>query len=226
MGLSSPPPLTGQVKDVPFPNLLHFLKTAHKTGLLTLRDSHVEKTIFFKEGTIAFASSNDPNDRLAELALRTGRINFKQYEIAESAFKETRRKKGAILVEHGMLKPRELFDLLVTQVWEMLLGLFSVVDARYAFRETTTLPSHVLIGIALDPDEIIKAGFYRVSNWPQLIERLSPLDNILKQNPDFVETDLVYAPHEQEILNLIDQVRSIRDILALASTRALLWHKP
>ena len=220
MILSATGPLSGNLKDVPLSTLLHFLKFGCKTGILTVRRNLLLKSIHFQNGDILFATSNYPNDYLGALLLRAGKINFKQYELAEEYLKTTGKTQGAIFVEQGFIKPKDLFEALVTQVREILFSLFLWENALYNFKEVP-LATEQSIGLSIDADEIVQEGLMRISDWTRLVGLLPPLDLILKKNPVQLSKPLKRSSNDNFVFNLIDDQRSIRDILTLASTMAL-----
>jgi curved DNA-binding protein CbpA len=220
MAPSSEIPFKGTLQDVPLQVALSFPKRGKKSGRLTIYRNGVQKSVHFQEGKIIFASSSYPNDRLAEVFLRAGKINFKQYVIAEEIFEKHRSKKGMIFLEQKFIAPKDLFEMLSLQVKEIVLSLFPWQEAQYSFLETKG-PQEEAIGIAFDPYEIVREGLYNISDWTRLIQWLPPLDSILLKNTDASSDYLLGSNTEKEIASFVNNERSIQDILMLSSTQAL-----
>ncbi len=216
-------PLIGRLQDVPLAHLLHFLKIEKKTGILYIQNDKVKKTIHFHEGNILFATSSDPNDNLRIILLVAGKMNFKQYELSEEFLRKSGKQEGAVLIEQGLIKPKDLPDTLASQIRQMILDLFRWESGQYNLLEMTHPPSEA-IGMIFDADEIIKEGVLSITNWHQLLQYLPPLDAILKQNFECPPTEyLVSSPMEKEVFSLIDDQRSVSDLLMLASVHVLAW---
>lgn len=213
-------PLSGNLKEIPLPILFHFLKISSKTGILTVRHGAFLKSLSFENGDILFATSNYPDDYLGEVLLKSGKINFKQYEITEEHLKSTGKTQGAILVEQGFVKPKDLFETLVIQIKGIAISLFFGEDAAYSFKESPRSQEES-IGIAVDPDEIIQDGLTRIFDWTRLVRLLPPLHSVLKKNPVQSAKSFKGSSNLDWVFNLIDGERSVRDVLTLSSTKAL-----
>ena len=220
MSLPATVPLSGNLKEVSLPSLLHFLKIHRKTGILTVRRGAFSKSLCFQNGEILFATSNYPDDYLGEVLLKAGKINFKQYELTEEFLKTSAKTQGTILVEQGFIKSRDLFETLVLQIKEIALSLFSWEDAPYSFKETP-LSSEEAIGISIDPDEMVQEGLARIFDWTRLSRFLPPLDSVLKKNTTHIAKPFKRSPDSDWVFNLVDDQRSVRDILSLSATKAL-----
>jgi curved DNA-binding protein CbpA len=213
-------PLSGNLKEVSLISLLHFLRNNCKTGILTVNRALFSKSIHFQNGEILFATSNYPNDYLGEVLIRAGRIDFKQYEFVEEQLKSMGKTQTAILMEHGYLKPKDLFEVLLIQMKEIVISLFLWDDASYNFK-AMSLSENESIGICIDPDEIIQDGLFRISDWTRLMRLLPPLHFVLKKNQAHGPKHFKVSPDAEWVFNLIDDTRSIRDVLSLSATKAL-----
>ena len=109
-----------------------------------LRRADVEKCVHVKEGRIIFASSTDPNDRLGDSLVRAGKITKAGLERALSLYQKHGglKKMGAILVESGLVPPKELFSGLKIQVKDIIYSLLLWDEAEFKFEER--LPADVI----------------------------------------------------------------------------------
>ncbi|MCX7831072.1 MAG: DUF4388 domain-containing protein, partial [Acidobacteria bacterium] len=99
----------GALERVGLPEILDFLSTMSKTGVLLLRNGNVTKTLHFKRGVVVFATSNIPDERFGEMLLREGKITADQF--TEASKQITRGKRlGKILVEMQALYPKDLWN--------------------------------------------------------------------------------------------------------------------
>src|SRR5437667_1183491 len=111
--------LHGQLDKVHFPDLLLEVSRQKRSGVLHFSHKNILKDIYFQDGQIVFAKSNDPDERLGELLLRRGKITFRQLQ--DSASKIVRGVRlGTILVQEKYIEPNDLFQAVIEQVEEIL----------------------------------------------------------------------------------------------------------
>ncbi|WDT76526.1 MAG: DnaJ domain-containing protein [Candidatus Manganitrophus sp.] len=214
--MTAPPILpSGRLRDTRLPVLLQLLRSELKTGVLTLKRNDLNKSIFIQEGDIIFASSLYSDDRLGEVLLKTGKINFRQYEISVDLLKKTGKRQGTILVEQGFIAPKDLFEGVVFQVREIVLSPFTWVEGDYEFIEGP-LPSEEVITLQISTGDIILDGIKRIQDWNRLIRDLPPLNSVLHLSTDprslFQSVNLNAA--ERDLLRLINGERTLRDVLS------------
>ena len=137
-------PTTGNIREVPLPDILQDLQQGRATGALVVRRSGAEKCIYVKNGQIVFATSTDMHDRLGEMLVKAGLLSREHLEAARTLYRKNAgiKKLGAILVENGFVSPRDLFTGLKTQVKDILCSLFLWEDAEYRFEDR--LPPDVI----------------------------------------------------------------------------------
>ena len=137
-------PRTGNIKYIPLAVIFEELRAEKATGTLTLKGERVEKSAFFKEGQVIFSKSTDMNDRLGEILVKVGKLKRENLDKALVLHRKHLglKKMGAILVENGMVTPKDLFNALKTQVNDIIVSLFNWSEAEYSFTEQ--LPADVL----------------------------------------------------------------------------------
>lgn len=149
-----PLPLSGNIRETSLVDLLRDLHERKATGTLTVRYGDMVKSVHLKDGQIVFATSSDPMDRLGEILIREGKLTR---EGLEQALRLSERaggfkKLGALLVEAGLVSPKDLFSGLKTQVKEIICSLFLQQEAQFAFEES--LPPDV-IQLPFNMEELI-----------------------------------------------------------------------
>ena len=70
--------IRGQIGTSSVPELLRSLLQSGETGILTLRQGEVAKSIFIHQGRVVYAASNSPDERLGENLLLRGKITARQ----------------------------------------------------------------------------------------------------------------------------------------------------
>src|SRR5262245_25966117 len=127
----------GSLAERDFPDLLQSLHEMRWSGLLTLTQVGVGRSVSVQEGRLVFASSSSPDDRLGELLLRLGRISLSQYLDAGKGVGPGRRL-GTVLVEKGFLSPKELVKAVVEQTQEIIYSAFQWTEGQYRLQEGGT----------------------------------------------------------------------------------------
>ena len=109
--------------------VLNLLK---KSGLLVIEHTGALKQIWWQEGEVVFAASSSPTDSLGEFLVRHGRITRAQ---AETAFAQAGvgRRQGRVLVEMGLITPRQLWWAVRNQVLEIIYALFNWKTGHFRF---------------------------------------------------------------------------------------------
>jgi len=209
--------LCGNLKHLPLSDILLGLQRSEKTGILEIRNGAIYKKIYIKNGDIIFATSNQEDDRLGELLLKSGRITLEQYYHSVDEVKRTGKRQGTIFAELGYLKPRELAWAVIQQVEEIILGLFQWVDGEFEFKEGP-LPSDETITLKISVGNLIYRGIKRINNFTYF----KNLGLSMAAIPDYSDDpmnlfqDIKLEEKEREVLFLIDGRRTIQEILSLS----------
>jgi len=144
------------LRGFPLPEVFGWLQRAGKSGLLHFRHEDHAKWVWFHRGEVVFAASNQRIDRLGHSLLRAGVISLDQMRDAERSHRSGRRF-GKILVERGILTPRELWAGLQRQVEEIVRSLFSYSAGWLVFWDGELQPDNV-VRLALPSQRLVQAG--------------------------------------------------------------------
>jgi hypothetical protein len=151
--------LTADVRGFALPDLLHLIHDSKKSGFLCFAQGDHAKSVYFHEGEVVFATSNQRVDRLGECLLRAGVINLDQLHEAERCF-EGEGRFGKVLVERGFLTPRELWNGVKYQVEETVRSLFAYTAGVVQFWEGEVQPDNV-VRLSLPTGRLIEEGMQR-----------------------------------------------------------------
>ncbi|MCC6749813.1 MAG: DUF4388 domain-containing protein [Deltaproteobacteria bacterium] len=219
-GRGQPVPLAaeGELGRVDVAELLARLHRRAFTGHLELRRDQVEKRIAFDGGRPVFASSSAPHDRLGDLLHREGRLTWAQYQHCREAMELTGRRLGAILVDEGLVGPRELLALVRRHVSEIIYSVFSWQDGVYRLASDEPAPNE-RIRVDLHPWALLLEGLRRKYGLDRLRELLAPTFDVVVQMhaPDEVVEVFGFQAEER------DQVASL---LAPRTLRAFVEEGP
>ncbi len=148
--------LSCDVRSFPLADLLSLVHGAGKSGYLLFEFQDEEKAVYFSRGEVVFAQSNLRADRLGECLLRNGLIDQNQLELAERHYHPQTRF-GKIVVELGILTPRDLWSGVKSQVEEIVRSLFSYTAGWIHFWEGEIEPDNV-VRLSLPTNRLIGEG--------------------------------------------------------------------
>lgn len=110
--------LAGDPAGFPLAELVGFIHQLRKTGVLRVTTPGGERAILFKDGEVRGAASDDPADRLGEIAVRFGMIDRATLEEMLRA-QVAPTQVGKMLVERGVLQAHDLWKCIQHQVAEI-----------------------------------------------------------------------------------------------------------
>lgn len=141
--------------------MLESCRRQKATGTLTVRSNDIVKCIFLSEGQIVFASSTSAQDRLGEILVQSGKLTQKNLDYALGLYNKGARLKklGAILVENGLMNPKDLFSGLKAQVNNIIYSLFLWTEGEYSFQDS--LPPD-MIHLQIDFEELLSEIIQRI----------------------------------------------------------------
>ncbi len=151
---------TGNTSDRPFGTLLVELLEAGSTGMLSLANAAVRKTVYFVEGVPTYAESNLLGENLGRFLVQRGVITDSDLARARSVQLAEGIKQGEALVKIGALSHAQLFELLRQQIEEKIVNCFALDHATFEFKESDDFLGQKL-RFELNPLSILIQGFDR-----------------------------------------------------------------
>jgi hypothetical protein len=203
--------LSGRLSAFRLPEVLTLLSTGRKDGTLTLSSEEKEAYLFFEDGALVYAGSNQEHFRLGTILLRKKRISREQRDRIDALMQRDGGQFGKVAVQEGMLTDDQLRDFLKVQVSEIVYDSFVWPDGAFAFREEVALPSHA-VTISVDLPNLIMEGARRIEEWEQCV-RLLP-DNLAVYRVVAMPKDekVTLTADEWKILFLINGIRTLEDL--------------
>ncbi len=148
--------LSSDVRSFPLADLLSLVHGMGKSGLLLFTFQGEEKAVYLSHGEVVFANSNLPVDRLGGSLLRAGLIDSDQLALVEDRY-HPKTRFGKIVVELGILTPRDLWNGVKSQVEEIVRSLFSYNAGWIHFWEGEIEPDNV-VRLSLPTRRLIEEG--------------------------------------------------------------------
>jgi hypothetical protein len=170
----------GQLSQHEVFELVQQLSAERWTGRLLLERDGVNVGITVDEGRLVFASSSDPDLRLGPRLLRRGAVTLRQLEDAGSAMGGGKRI-GTILVEMGMLQPKELARGVMDQVREIVEH--ALVWNEGSYRLEPGPPPGEAITLNMSTPQLVLDAVSRVEAWSRIGRGCGGLDTLYEPVP-------------------------------------------
>jgi len=206
------PSLQGSLESFKLPDVLTFLNATRKSGTLVAESDGHECQVFFDNGALVFARSNQESFRLGAILLRKKKISRAQADEIERLMAADGARFGQIAIQQGILTEDQLRDFLKIQVSEILYDSFVRKGGTFRFADAMELPSYA-VTIAVDLQNLIMEGARRIEEWEECV-RLLPDESVIFRvvaNPDTEKITL--SLDEWKILFLVNGSRTLAELV-------------
>src|SRR2546426_228044 len=212
--------IEGPLRELGIHDVFQLLDLSRKTGVLRVTSDlrNNAGTIFFEDGAIVYAEIRSNPHPLGSLLVRTGRVNDADLERARDMQVRggDRRRIGEILVELGVVTPRELQRQVRFQIEEVVFEVMGWREGYFSFTEGPLSEVPAESAVRIPTEALLMEGARRIDEWARIEKRLPHLGVV----PAFAaaqagsEGDLDLLPPEWEVLALIDGQRDVRGVAA------------
>ena len=206
--------LKGSLREYSLPKILTDLHRKRATGTLAVSTPNFTKKAYLVKGDAVFAASSYEDDRLGEMLLKAGKITVEQYDKSVEILKRTKKRQGAILVELGYLKPKDLFWGVKYQVKEIIYSLFQLEDGECEFVEGD-VPTDEVITLKMSMGNLIHEGVKRIDNWTRIRREMpdTGIALIISKDPLTLFQDVELSPYDKKMLTIIDGKKTIKEVI-------------
>lgn len=205
------PALHGSLDSFRLSDVLTFLNAAKKSGTLSLAGDDRQSYVFFDNGAVVYAGSNQETLRLSAILTRKKKITRAQHDAIEELMATAGGRFGQIAVKEGILTDAQLYDFLKIQVSEIIYDCFVWKTGSFTFMDGMELPPYA-VTIAVDLSNLIMEGARRITEWEECL-RLLPDNRAVYRvvaNPDAEKITL--SLDEWKILFLINGRRTLEEL--------------
>lgn len=204
----------GHLRETALPEMLYSIERFRVAGVIEASNGPVVKRVFLRDGYVIHAASNDRSDSLGEFLSRDGGIG--QDELDRISRERARGKKrvGELLIEQGLMTPREVFDSIRAQIEDIVWSLFYWHDGEVTF-SIGEFRDPDMIQIQLPVGRVIIEGIKRAPEAKPLIERVGKKDTVLA--PSFDPGALVELGLDRDEYDLLRSVDGSRTLYELCS---------
>jgi Domain of unknown function (DUF4388)/Inner membrane component of T3SS, cytoplasmic domain len=203
--------LQGSLGAFTLPEVLTFLSTTRKSGTLTVAHDSREASLFFAEGELVYAGSNQEQFRLGSILLRKKMITPDQRDRVDALMRNDGGQFGTRAVQHGVLSDDQLRDFLKVQVSEIVYDSFVWPAGSFTFADGVQLPSHA-VTIAVDLPNLIMEGARRIAEWEQCLRLLPDSQVVFRVVTSPRDEKITLTADEWRILFLINGQRTLEEL--------------
>lgn len=201
--------------DVPLVGLFYALSSHFKTGVAIVRNDHAHKEVYFKEGWIVFARTNNSEERLGNLLVKRGLVSQSHVERTATEAKKKGMKIGTLLVENEFLLQKELREVLDLQIKEILCDLFSWKEGDFYFIEKEIDDEDAVVSYT--PLDIALFAARRALDF-SAFRKMVPHNHVIFHIPPYIEHTKAKIVEELDtnetfIFSLIDGKRNIDQLI-------------
>lgn len=193
-------------------DILQWLSLGNKTGTLTIINQNVIKKIYFRDGKIISASSNDKREYLGAYLINNGLIDEETLKKSLETHKKRKEILGRYLVKEGLIDEETMIDILKTKVEETIYNLFLWDNGEFQFYDNE-LPEKTIFPITIGIDWIIMEGIRRVDEFNEIKSIFTNTNIVFQQDPSIVQDTDQKTPLHEQVLSMINSENSIDDIL-------------
>ncbi len=202
----------GGIQGDTVPLLVHALHASRATGVLTIHDGTITKTLHFGDGCLLFASSDQRDDRLSHFLLRADVVPLKGLMKALEVMVVTKDRLGDVLVRFNLISRDDLERWVRVQVREIAWSVFQLTRGDYLFEPKPR--SEETITTTDTGDQIVLDGIKRISSWARVVEQIGGLHTEYRTTRDApaVIRGLTLSADETRVLEICDQTASLEEI--------------
>jgi len=192
------------------PDLLQFMATGRKTGMLKLDRGKIVKQIYFENGLIIGSHTNDPKEYLGQLLIHYGKLEESQLREAMQIQRASGGRLGEILVATKVLPEAEVAEILRIRTLDIIYDLFLWEEATFELHDNEPPPAH-FIRIEVEPTKVIMDGAYRTDEW-QRFRSLIPSDRaVLELRPGWTAA-LDVSKEVRQLFSFVEKHMSVAEI--------------
>ena len=216
-------PLKGSLDAMALPDLLQWLGTARKTGVVMLTQGAVTKRLFLENGLVTGSVSNDPADFLGQFLLSYGRITEEQLRDALASQQGSPDYLGTHLVRMGALTQTDLTRMLALKTEETIYSLFSWEHAQFEYQDCS--PESSPFPVALRIEDILLKGARRYDEMTRIRAEIPSSATIPRRTNAPLPPQVIQSPNLRRLAAAVDGERSVAAIALHTHTSEFLVSK-
>ncbi|MDT8442271.1 MAG: DUF4388 domain-containing protein [Desulfuromonadales bacterium] len=166
--------LAGTLGDIAVVDLLSFFNMFRKSGALAFGLSGGQKTLYFQNGEIVFATSSFPEEEIDEILYSLGKCDRDVLKGARQLVGNVAAV-GKALVDQGVITAKDLWTATRSQVETIVFNLFAFHAGSFVFHEASLADDQVL-SLSMNTQNLIMEGLRRVDERAVYMQKVKSLD--------------------------------------------------
>ena len=154
----------------------------NRKGLYAFRKGEIIKYLFFQEGDLIYAKSNQKEELIGNILFRLGKLHDEAFSHIDK-FIEPMETIGSVLIKSGFISEDDLINGLTYQMREIVLNLFSEFEGEMGFQERE-IPKERIYETRISIPILIEDGIRRMKYHPKLRAFLQD-KALFQKNKDF-----------------------------------------
>jgi hypothetical protein len=192
-------------------DLLRELREGHWSGTLALSHMGFGRTVTVYRGSIVAAASSSPDDGLAELLLRRGRVTLEQY-IHATQTATAGKPFEAVILEGGVLTGADLMRAMADQAQEAVAHAVQWTEGRYQLTPADDATAPVML--KLKAGDVIFEAIRGIHSWARVCKGIGGLEARFLRASDYASgaKQMTLSPESGSILAGLATPQDIRTI--------------
>lgn len=222
--------IEGDLRSLNITSVLQLISREQITGVLKIKKYPEVADVGFIDGDVAgaFFEVGERVERLETYLVKSGMIGKNLFEMIEDIHRETKRPIINIIIEDKYLTIEEIERTIKFKIQEVMDELFTWNEGEFKFEEGVLIYPRSVIKIRMHTEGLILESARRLDEWPRISKAVSS-GEIVFRRVDRPELKLQLKEDEARVLSLIDERRSVDDLLEISGlgkfhTYACLYH--
>ncbi|UCF70573.1 MAG: DUF4388 domain-containing protein [candidate division WOR-3 bacterium] len=222
--------IEGDLKSLNISSVLQLISSEHLTGVLKIRKHPEVADVGFVDGDVAgaFFEVGERVESLETYLVKSGMIGKNLFDMIVDIHHETKRPIISIIIEDKYLTIEEIERTIKFKIQEVMDELFTWKEGDFKFNEGALIYPKSVIKVRMHTEGLILESARRLDEWPRISKAISSGDIVFKRI-DRPELKLQLKEDEARVLSLIDERRSVDDLLQISGlgkfhTYACLYH--
>ncbi len=222
--------IEGDLKSLNITSVLQLISSERLTGVLKVRKQPEIVDVGFVDGDIAgaFFEVGDRAERLETYLVKSGMIGKNLFDMIVDIHHETKRPVVNIIIEDKYLTIEEIERTIKFKIQEVMDELFTWREGDFKFAEGVLIYPKSVIKVRMHTEGLILESARRLDEWPRISKAIHSQDIVFRR-VDRPELKLQLKEDEARVLSLIDERRSVEDLLQISGlgkfhTYSCLYH--
>jgi len=206
--------LSGSLSDFNLPEVFELIRLSRKTGVLRVRRTDADGSIWLREGEVFLATSDWRRALLGERLVAAGKVTDGALASA-LAIRESEpvggRRIGTILVDEGYLSPQVLEAFVQEQIQDTIFDLMRWEEGTFFFEPLTEIPADEDIGVSVSALNIVVENSRRIAEWNRIRRRIPSVDAVYRMTAGTGQ-EVSLKPAEWRLLTALDGTRPVAEL--------------